>query len=296
MIKKYLKKVAQAETTVAGINRRNIELIYPNNPRKEFRIADDKALFKKSLGGKEIPVPATYILIEHLWELKEKLLELERLDEVVIKPARGSGGNGILILKKNGAGWNAPDGQFYDIERIRMHIASILYGAYNHDHADTVVVEEKLVPHPVLTAIYQNGIPDVRLILYHDLPVMAMLRIPTKQSRGKANLHQGAIGIGIDLRTGTLGTGVYKGRQIAVHPDSGIHFRGLTLPQWNEFIQIGVRTASLVPLKFLGIDIILDANKGPLVIEINARPGLQIQNSNQQGLLEAIHQSEHTYR
>ncbi len=296
VMKRYLKKIAQAESTVVGINRRNIELVYPSNPRKEFRIADDKAWFKEILGKEGIPVPATITLIEHLWEVDEKLTELEQREEVVIKPARGSGGSGILILQRNATGWYTPDGQLFDRERIRMHIASILYGAYTHDHADKALVEERLTPHTFLRSIYPEGVPDVRLILYHDDPVMAMLRVPTRQSKGKANLHQGAIGIGMDLESGILGFGMYRGRQVESHPDSGALFRGLVLPEWKKFIRIGVRTASLVPLKFLGIDLILDANRGPLVIEINARPGLQIQNSNRLGLQEAIHRSKRRQR
>lgn len=285
---RVLKKIANAESRVMGINRRNIELIYPNNPRKEFRIADDKSVFKRTLEKEGIPLPATFALIEHLWEVERQLVELEKQETLVLKPARGSKGRGILILQKNGKGWTTPDGKIYDRERIRMHMASILYGAYTHDHSDKVIVEERLVPHPFLTGIYPDGIADVRLLFHRDLPVMGMLRIPTRRSGGKANLHQGAIGIGIDLDTGNLGQGMIRGRYTETHPDTGIRFRGQTIPDWTEFIRIGKKTASLVPLKFLGIDLILDAIHGPLVIEINARPGLQIQNSNQQGLVEIL--------
>lgn len=288
MMRKYLHKIAKAESAVTGINRRNIELIYPNNLRKDFRIANDKALFKQSFEKQGIPVPATYAVIEHLWKIDSHLTELEHRDEMVIKPTMGSGGNGILILQKNGKGWVSPDGSTYNRERLRMHVAAILYGAYSHDKADKAMVEEKLVPHPFLKGIYENGIPDIRVIMHQDRTLMAMLRVPTRHSRGKANLHQGAIGIGIDLGTGRLGYGMIKGKQTEVHPDSGIEFRGMVLPHWEQLVRISLRTASMVPLKYLGIDIILDAQRGPLVIEINARPGLQIQNSNLRGLQDAL--------
>jgi alpha-L-glutamate ligase-like protein len=291
-MKRYLKKIASAEYGVAGINRRNIEFIYPNNPRKEFRIADDKAVFKGVLEQEGVPMAPTYSIIEHFWEVEEKLKELESRDSMVLKPARGSGGKGILILQQNGKGWLTPDGRRYDRERLRMHIAAILYGAYAHDNSDKVIVEELLIPHPFLTAIYGTGVPDVRILYHHHVPVMGMLRIPTRSSRGKANLHQGAIGIGIEMETGLLGYGMIKGRRTETHPDSGYRFRGLKLPHWDEFIRIGNRTSSMVQLKFLGIDMILDERYGPLVIEINARPGLQIQNSNQQGLLEVMRKLE----
>ncbi len=287
-MRKYLQKISNAQANVMGINRRNIDFIYPNNHRKDYKLADDKSLSKSILEEHRVPVPRTYVLIEHLWEMEEKMKILEKLDTFVVKPAMGSGGNGILILQKEQTGWIAPDGKFYQRERLKMHMAGILYGAYSHDHADKVIVEERLVPHHFFRNIYDIGIPDIRLIVHQHLPVMAMLRIPTRSSRGKANLHQGALGIGIELETGCLGYGVYKQKQIRAHPDSGTEFRGLVIPEWKSFVSIGKLTASLVPLKYLGIDIILDEHLGPLVIEINARPGLQIQNSNGMGLIKAL--------
>jgi alpha-L-glutamate ligase-like protein len=284
-MKKYMQHILLAQDNIMGINRRNIEYVYPFNPRRDFKLADDKALSKRIMEQNEVPVPETFAIIEHLWELEDALNSLEELEQFVIKPSMGSGGNGILIFERSENGWMTPDGNIYERERIKMHIASILYGAYSHDHADKAIVEERLAPHPFFRKIFNTGIPDVRIIVHRDIPVMSMLRVPTKRSKGKANLHQGALGIGIDQSTGTLGGGVYKNKRISAHPDSGRTFTGMMIPDWELFISISIRAARLVPLKYLGVDLIMDENKGPLVIEINARPGLQIQNSNQMGLL-----------
>jgi len=287
-MRKYLPYIWKAQDHIMGINRRNIEYVYPLNPRSEQKLANDKALSKTLLEEKGIPVPRTYTIIEHLWELEHKLGTLKHLESVVVKPSLGSGGNGILILMKHHHEWSTPDGKAMSMDRLKMHIATILYGAYSHDHADKAILEEKLSPHPFFRNIYDTGIPDVRVIVHRDTPVMAMLRIPTVRSKGKANLHQGAIGIGIDLGTGSLGYGYYRQELMEAHPDSGKVFRGLVLPDWNQLVDISRQTARLVPLKYLGVDIILDEKKGPQVIEINARPGLQIQNSNLRGLLEVL--------
>ena len=45
---------------------------------------------------------------------------------------------------------------------------------------------------------------------------MAMLRLPTKASGGRANLHQGAIGAGVDLVTGVTHHAVLKNRKASI--------------------------------------------------------------------------------
>ncbi|MEN8202951.1 MAG: sugar-transfer associated ATP-grasp domain-containing protein [Bacteroidota bacterium] len=287
-MKRYLQNMLKAQESIMGINRRNIEYVYPLNPRRDYKYADDKALSKSILEKHKVPVPGTFAIIEHLWEVDKALDSLENLDKFVVKPSMGSGGNGILIFEKHSTGWITPDGKIYERERIKMHIASILYGAYSHDHADKAIIEERLDPHHFFRKIYKTGIPDVRVIVHRDVPVMAMLRIPTQRSKGKANLHQGALGIGIDMETGRLGYGVYKNRRIQDHPDSGLTFKGMVIPGWESFVSISTLAATLVPLKFLGVDLIMDEHRGPLIIEINARPGLQIQNSNSMGLLRPL--------
>lgn len=287
-MKKLLPSIIKAQDHLMGINRRNIEYVYPLNPRKEQKLANDKVLSKTLLEEHGIPVPKTFAIIEHLWQLDRALEQLKELETFVVKPARGSGGNGILILQRDGKGWVSPDGTGYPIERLRMHIAGILYGAYSHDQADKAIVEERLAPHDFFRNIYDTGIPDVRVIVHRNIPVMAMLRVPTLRSKGKANLHQGALGIGIDLESGCLGYGFHKNRKVRVHPDSGVPFSGLEIPEWKKFLSVSSLAARLVPLKYLGVDIISDELHGPLVIEINARPGLQIQNSNSRGLLEVL--------
>ena len=61
-----------------------------------------------------------------------------------------------------------------------------------------------------------GGTPDVRIILYRCVPVMAMVRLPTRESRGRANLHQGAVAAGIHLGSGRTHGGVCKDRAVSV--------------------------------------------------------------------------------
>jgi hypothetical protein len=49
-------------------------------------------------------------------------------------------------------------------------------------------------------------------------------------------------------------------------------------------LELAARSYELTGLGYQGIDIVLDRDKGPLLLELNARPGLAIQIANQAGL------------
>lgn len=292
-MRKYLDRIMNAGQEIVGINQRNLAFVYPSNPRKYFYLADDKAMTKELLNRNGVPLPDTYTIIERAWEIDEKLESVSGINEMVVKPSNGSGGSGILILSRNETGnWQTPGKRKYDTGTLKMHIAAILYGAYANEKADKCIIEQKIEAHPVLGEIYPDGMADVRIILHNHQPLMAMLRVPTDLSSGKANLHQGAIGVGIEMDDGRLKQGYYRNRFVEEHPNSGIAFNGIQLPFWEEMIRISVQSAQLVPLKYLGVDIIIDKHRGPLVIEINARPGLQIQNANRQGIWDILKKTD----
>ena len=132
----------------------------------------------------------------------------------------------------------------------------------------------------------------MRVILHRDEPVLSMTRIPTKASEGRANLHQGAVGAGIDLASGRTVHAVLKGDPVDKHPDTGVDLIGRAVPYWDRVVEISLRAARAVPLKYLGVDISISQG-GPVLLEINVRPGLEIQNANVRGLRSILEGREH---
>ncbi|RPI44443.1 MAG: alpha-L-glutamate ligase-like protein, partial [Betaproteobacteria bacterium] len=202
------------------------------------------------------------------------------------KPARGSQGDGIIVVTgRAGTLFRAADGSLLDDHHLSFHVSNILSGVYSlGGQADKALIEYRVKFDPVFEAITYRGVPDIRIIVFLGVPVMAMVRLPTRLSGGKANLHQGAIGAGVDMATGTTLTAVWRTELVAVHPDTGNPVSGVRIPHWDALIELAARSYEMTGLGYQGIDIVLDRDKGPLVLELNARPGLAIQMANRAGL------------
>ena len=271
---------------VLGINRRNLDLVFADYRPGQFRELDDKVQGKARLERAGVAVPQTVGVVRDGRDLERLDGWLDGRDEVVIKPARGWGGRGILVLARDGAdAWRTPGGRRLDQDAVRLHVEEVLTGAFSLDESqDQAILEERIHAHPFLEELYPRGLSDLRVVLEDGEPIQAMLRVPTDASDGKANLHGGGLGLGIDLASGRVVRAVQHDRDVAAHPDTGLTLVGREIPDWPACLQVARDAAAAVaPIRYLGVDIVLDAARGPLVLEVNARPGLAIQIANQQG-------------
>jgi len=270
---------------ILGMNARN-QIYLQLNKMSGRKIADSKLLTKKRLTKAGLPTPKLLAVFKNSRELAQfDWLKLQ--ENFVIKPVSGFGGGGIIVVRKRAklAGeWFLMDNSKVNIGDLRFHALDILSGQYSlHDLPDFVMIEERIKIAKVFRNYAYQGTPDIRVIVYNKVPVMAMLRLPTVQSNGKANLHQGALGVGIDLATGitTYAYSQLAGKFIKNIPDSNRKINGIRLPYWNEILTLAVKTQEAIPsLGYMGVDIVIDKDRGPLVLELNARPGIEIQNAN----------------
>lgn len=283
-------RLAELGDRVVGINRRNVELIYPNNPRRHYPIADDKLLAKKILREHGVPVPETLAVAPGLFAVPSLIARIREESHIVLKPANGSGGVGILVLGEllEPGRWRRAGGAIIDEGQVAQHSADVVFGAYSGQLEDELFVERRIIPHPLFAGLWGDGLCDVRVLSLKGEPVMAMVRVPTARSGGRANLHQGGLGLAIDLATGTTVRAVSLGQAIATHPESGAPLLGLSIPAWPEILDVVRRTSAAVPLGYLGVDVVVDHQRGPMVLEINVRPGLEIQNVNGRGLTPGL--------
>ncbi len=278
------------EIGLMGIGQRNAEFVLMYNQRKYYPNVDDKLITKKLAIDAGMPVPELYAVVREEHEIEELHEKIAQYDQFVVKPAHGSGGDGILVINgKRGDKYRRTNGHFMAREEFDHHLSNGLSGLFSlGGQPDHLLVEYCVQFDPLFENVSYRGVPDVRIIVFQGYPVMAMIRLPTRMSDGKANLHQGAIGVGIDIPTGLTRRGVWGTEPVREHPDTEFSIVGLQIPQWDALLMIASRAYEISKLGYIGVDIVLDKNLGPLILELNARPGLAIQIANGNGLLHRL--------
>lgn len=282
-------------SSILGLNARSQLLTYPHNNKRGRRIAGSKLLTKRILAKAKIPVPEIYKKFKHPHDVIE--FDWQSLPHsFTLKPSKGFGGEGIIILKKkseNEKGWINSQGQEVSVDDLKLHTLDILEGAYSYGNfPDLAYIEEYVEVADTLKPFTYKGTPDIRVIVFNKVPVMAMLRLPTIESEGKANIHQGAIGVGIDIGSGTTTNAVWHGSLIKHKPRSKRKLKGIKIPHWDKILEIAILCQEASGLGYLGADMVIHPKRGPLVLELNSYPGLQIQLANMAGLKKRIERVE----
>lgn len=280
---------------VLGMNARNYLYINRYNTGSGIRIADNKLLTKRLLAEHNLPTSKLF----HVFDTANSVRNFNwgSLPEsgFVIKPSCGYAGAGIISIKRFvGESFVTVFNKRLRKSDLETHILDILDGAHSLQNvSDSAIIEGRIKLHPFFRKLVEAGIPDIRIIVFNRVPIMGMLRLPTRESRGKANVHLGAIGVGVDMRTGITTNGVQFGEPVSRMPDTRHKIRGIKIPHWNDILLLASDVQAMSDMGYVGVDIILDIEKGPMVLEINARPGLSIQVANMASLLTRLERVEH---
>ena len=279
-----------ASEGVLGLNRRNGDYILKFNPRRLYPLVDDKLQTKRLALKAGIAVPDLYGVLETQHDIRRLAEIVANHDEFALKPAHGSAGDGIIVISgRAGMRYRTISGTFLDREQLAHHLSNTINGQFSLGGVQDVVIVEAMVRFSNrFERVSFQGVPDIRVIVFRGIPIMAMVRLPTRASNGKANLHQGAVGVGIDIASGITLEGVIGSEVVTTHPDTMHAIAGLRITDWDTILDISARCYEITGLGYIGVDIVLDRDRGPLVLELNARPGLAIQIANRQGLLRRL--------
>jgi len=297
---------------ILGLNARAQLYSYTYNKNVGKSYASSKLSTKRVLKKKGVPVPDIYAKFAN----PRKVISFDWTnlpDAFALKPSKGLGGEGIIVVKKRALRiatltqafgseaaqarrgkptkvkaedeWITTQKKKVTIEDLKIHILDILEGAYSIGNVpDFAFVEEYVGRHKALRRYAYRGTPDIRVIVYNKVPIMAMLRLPTKESSGRANLHQGAIAVGVDMATGITTRAFWHENYIRFKPDTKRKLHGIKIPQWTKILETAVAAGDATELGYYGADVVLHPEKGPMILELNYQPGLSIQLANATGL------------
>jgi alpha-L-glutamate ligase-like protein len=279
---------------VLGMNRRNVAYISRYNDRSNYPLVDNKLKTKLMARKVGLRVPELLHTISTQHEIEDIAEVLENLNSFVIKPAQGSGGKGILVIRgRKPQGYVKSSGDIVTISDIKRHLTNTISGLHSlGGRPDVAIIESLVETTKAFEAVSFEGVPDIRLIVFQGFPVMGMLRLATHESDGKANLHQGAVGVGLDIGSGQAIAAVQHNRLVRQHPDTGADLSGIQVPNWSSLLRLAASSYEATRLGYLGCDIVIDRHQGPLLLELNARPGLSIQIANNEGLLPRLRRIE----
>lgn len=279
---------------ILGLNSRNHLYSSRYNSKRGKRIAKSKLLTKRFLKKNNFPHPELHAVFRKLSDVpKFDWSSLKK--NFVIKPSKGYGGDGILIVKRrlDSERFLTVENQEVKLDDLKLHVLDILEGNYSkYDIPDIAFIEERVPKHPKFKRYAYRGTPDIRILVFNQVPVMAMLRLPTQESKGKANLHQGGLCVGIDLATGITTHGMIYDRPVKTVPDTNLKVNGLRIPFWDEMMKLALEVQEKVKLGYLAVDFVLHKDRGPMVLELTSSPGMGIQIANRAGLRKRLERVE----
>ncbi|MFC1625126.1 sugar-transfer associated ATP-grasp domain-containing protein [Patescibacteria group bacterium] len=283
-------------SSILGLNARSQIYTYRYNTKKGKKICDSKILTERFLKKADIPAPE----IVKVFRKPQDVFAFNwdsLSSSFALKPSRGMGGEGIIVVKKRAdpeiGGWVTTQKTAVSINDLKLHTLNILEGAYSMgNEPDVAFIQEYVGRHKAFRKYAFRGTPDIRVIVFNKVPVMAMLRLPTKESGGRANLHQGAIGVGIDIATGITTKAIWHGKYIKYKPDSNRKLNGIKIPFWTSVLKMAINAQIACQMGYTGVDIVFHPEKGPMILEMNAQPGLQIQLCNSSGLRKRLDKIE----
>lgn len=279
---------------VLGMNQRNHQYISRYNSRSLFPTVDNKLLTKQLALEFNLTTPELIGVVDNQHDVNSVDDLLVDHKGFCIKPAKGSGGKGILVIKDSDQGrYLRTNEEWMSLVDVKRHVSNILAGLFSLGGAtDVAMIETLLSPSESLAEFSYQGVPDIRVIVFRGVPVMAMMRLACSASHGKANLHQGAIGVGLDINSGRAINAVQNEKVITHHPDTNVDLSTLAIPHWDELLSLSCSCHEISGLGYLGVDLVIDEYTGPTLLELNARPGLSIQIANNAGLLPRLKRIE----
>jgi hypothetical protein len=239
---------------------------------------NDKVEFEKHCRKHQIrAVPVLTVLRSGGAELFGHPSDLET--DLFVKPVTGCGGKGAERWDYSTGLYRAPGGRWYARDEMLDHLA-------RRSSNGPLLIQPRIGNHEALQRLNNGALSTVRVLTCLDESgepelVGAAMRMAVGANRTVDNLHAGGIACAVDLESGILGPASNLGADslfgwLDRHPDTGARITGTRLPLWDEVQGMAVRAHRAFSDRILvGWDIAITPD-GPVLIEGNGSPDLDI--------------------
>lgn len=117
---------------LVGIGQRNADFVLRYNQRKYYPRVDDKLITKALAIEAGLPVPELYAVVREEHEIAELHEKIRDREQFVVKPAHGSGGDGILVVTgRRGEKYRRSNGALMGREEFEHHLSNMLSGLFS---------------------------------------------------------------------------------------------------------------------------------------------------------------------
>jgi len=215
----------------------------------------------------DLPLPTQYCAIspdDDFSSVMTELFEKRGARRVVVKQVGEAGGKGTCLVER--------DGTSLVVRQISDPLKKNSLQGFSLP--TRAVVQEWVRQHPVVSGVSDQALNTVRMVTLFTpekevIVVGAYIRIGV----GSSFLDSGSgVGVKVDITSGQLDDRATdgRGRRIDFKPAGYEKLSDVTLPNWDEAIQLAHRVQKhFAPFnRFLGMDIGF-SESGPVLIEIN---------------------------
>ena len=254
---------------------KNNELIKKYNDKRYIQYFEDKAIFNKKfndfvkrdwiMAGEGI----TYGNIEGTALTEDDRVKGAGVDEfrrflsdkeyIMVKPLDESCGHGIEKIKVSD----------WDPEELYAYVL-----ANGKPLCEEVVVQDETMS--LLNSSSVNTIRVTTILKDGNARIVSGGIRMGRNGNHVDNFNSGGLGVIYDRCTGTvISDGFDRERNVyETVPESGIKLKGFQIPRWDEIVAMIKEAALVVPqVGYVGWDVCLSRDHGPLLIEGNSFPG-----------------------
>lgn len=242
-------------------------LIFRLNPRVVRRVLTDKLRFhhvlrERGLGGAH---PDIVGVVENgSLELLNETPTRGQFEGYIVKPRYGARGNGVRTAR--------------DLE-VALNVARSWSGSW--------IVQGQVSHGSWARALSPGALPTIRMLTIRPTPrsspflAAAALRLGTRATAPVDNFSAGGLVAGIDIADGRLADAVQRPRTRSAvrfirHPETGARIAGGAIPDWDALTALALEAMRRFPdAVHVGWDL-HPSDKGPVLIEGNAAPNLNI--------------------